>query len=353
VSPPPMNTKALETTVGALLAPGKGILAADESLPTIGKRFAELGIPSSEESRRAYRELLFTAPGLGESIGGVILFDETIRQRTANGAPMAEVLAGQGIVPGIKVDEGTAALPGFESEKVTLGLDRLRGRLAEYWKQGARFTKWRAVITIGKGIPSDGCIQANAAALALFAAFSQEAGLVPIVEPEILMDGDHTLAGCGEVAAVLLRSVFDALIGRRVLLEGMLLKTGMVLAGKACPQQAGDPQVAEATLLCFRRVVPAAVPGIVFLSGGQSEVDATRRLNAICKAAVGPWRLTFSYGRALQDSAMRAWGGSAVKTGAAQAALLHRAACNGLAVKGAYTEQAEQGGPVARSRQGP
>jgi len=348
-----MNANALDSTVGALLAPGKGILAADESLPTIGKRFAELGIPSSGENRRAYREMLFTAPGLGGSISGVILFDETIRQATAKGEPFAEILAGQGIVPGIKVDEGTAPLPAFDNEKVTLGLDRLRGRLAEYWKLGARFTKWRAVITIGKGIPSDACIHANAGALALFAALSQEAGLVPIVEPEILMDGDHTLADCEGVAGALLRSVFDTLLGRRVLLERMLLKTGMVLPGKACPRQAGNPEVAEATLRCFRRVVPAAVPGIVFLSGGQSEVDATRRLNAIAKAAGGPWRLTFSFGRALQDSAMRAWGGSDARSGAAQAALLHRAACNGLAVQGAYTDQAEEGTAGARPRKGP
>jgi fructose-bisphosphate aldolase class I len=347
-----MNTEALVSTVGAILAPGKGILAADESLPTIGRRFAELGISSTEENRRAYRELLFTAPGLDRAISGVILFDETIRQATAKGAPMAEVLAGQGIVPGIKVDEGTAALPGFEGEKVTLGLDRLRGRLAEYSRLGARFTKWRAVITIGEGIPSDACIQSNAGALALFAALSQEAGLVPIVEPEILMDGDHTLAGCEDVARALLRGVFDALLVRRVLLEGMLLKTGMVLPGKSCPRQAGAAEVAAATLRCFRRVVPAAVPGIVFLSGGQGEVDATSRLNAVCRAAGGAWRLTFSFGRALQDSAMRAWGGDPGRAGAAQAALLHRAACNGLAVQGAYTDRAEEDGRGPRDRQG-
>ncbi|HXQ80923.1 MAG TPA: class I fructose-bisphosphate aldolase [Opitutaceae bacterium] len=339
-----MNTNTLDSTIGAILAPGKGILAADESLPTIGKRFKELGILSSEETRRAYRELLFTAPGLGKTISGVILFDETIRQKTGAGTPMAEILAAQGIVPGIKVDEGTAALPAFANEKFTLGLDRLRGRLAEYVTLGARFTKWRAVITIGEGIPTGACIEANAAALSLFAALSQEAGLVPIVEPEILMDGGHTIAACEEVAGAVLGSVFRALLEHRVVLEGMLLKTGMVLSGKDCPHQAAIPQVAEATLRCFARHVPAAVPGIVFLSGGQSDVAATQRMNAICRAADGPWKLTFSFGRALQDAAMKTWKGSPGGIAAAQAALLHRSACNGLAVQGKYSEQVERAG---------
>ncbi len=326
----------------ALLAAGKGILAADESFPTIGKRFKELGIESTEENRRAYREMLFTTAGLGRSISGAILFDETIHQKTSDGRPMAEVLEAQGIVPGIKVDEGAVDLPGFPGEKMTLGLDGLRERLAGYRQLGARFTKWRAVIAIGKDSPTEGCMKTNAGGLALFAALSQEAGMVPIVEPEILMDGNHTIARQEEVASRMLKFVFQALVRQRVVLEKMLLKTGMVLSGEDSKKQAGDSEVAAATTRCFRRSVPAAVPGIVFLSGGQSDVPATRRLNAICQTADLPWRLTFSYGRALQDAAMKAWGGSARKIASGQAALRKRAKLNGLAVKGAYTDQLEK-----------
>ena len=330
----------LEETIAALLAPGKGILAADESFPTIGKRFKALAIPSTEESRLAYREMLFTTPGLDKAISGVILFDETVRQKTG-GAPIPEVLLRQGIVPGIKVDAGTLVLPNCPGEKFTLGLDGLRERLAEYRQLGARFTKWRAVIAIGEGCPTAACLNTNARALALFAALSQEAGLVPMVEPEVLMDGSHTLVRGEEVLRATLACVFAALREHRVGLETMLLKTGMVLPGKECAQQAGVGEVAEATLRCLRRSVPAAVPGIVFLSGGQSDVAATERLNAICRAGDGPWTRSFSFGRALQDAAMKTWRGSAANIGAAQAALHHRARCNGLAVQGKYSAAAE------------
>ncbi len=336
----------MESAVTALLAPGKGILAADESFPTIGKRFQAVDIPSTEENRRAYRELLFTTPGLGEFISGVILFDETVRQRTSGGALMPECLAAQGIVPGIKVDQGTVGLPAFAGEKITLGLDGLRERLAGYRQLGARFTKWRAVIAIGAGLPTDACIEANARSLALFAALSQEAGMVPIVEPEILMDGDHAIARCEEVASAALRAVFDALFLQRIVLEKMLLKTGMILSGAECPEQADVATVAEATRRCLRRTVPAAVPGIVFLSGGQSDVAATQRLNAICQAGGVPWKLSFSFGRALQDAALKTWRGSPANVAAAQAALLRRAQCNGLAVQGRYSAARESATPA-------
>jgi len=334
------DPKGMKSTVAALLASGKGLLAADESFPTIGKRFAALNIPSTEENRRAYRGLLFTTPGLSEFISGGILFDETIRQKIG-GALTPETLARQAIVPGIKVDAGTMALPGFPGEKITQGIDGLRERLAAYRELGARFTKWRAVIAIGEGRPTRTCVDANVRALALFAALSQEAGLVPIVEPEVLLDGDHTLERCEEVTAVTLQTVFAALLEHRVVLEAMLLKTGMVLSGKECSEQADDGKVAEATLRCLRRVVPAAVPGIVFLSGGQSDVAATKRLNAICREGGAPWTLSFSFGRALQDAALKTWQGSPAKVAAAQAALRHRAKCNGLAVQGKYSEQVE------------
>jgi fructose-bisphosphate aldolase class I len=337
VNPP----DTLASTVQALLAQGRGILAADESFPTIGERFKELGIASSEENRRDYREMLFTTPGLGGFISGAIMFDETIRQGTSAGTPMPKVLESQGIVPGIKVDAGAVPMPAFSGEKVTTGLDGLRERLAGYVKLGARFTKWRAVITIGGGIPTPACVEANAASLALFASLSQEAGMVPIVEPEIMMSGDHGIEKCEEVAAATLREVFGALVRQRVSLEGMLLKTGMILSGEDCPHQADDAEVARATLRCFLRSVPAAVPGIVFLSGGQGDVEATRRLNAICASKGLPWKVTFSFGRALQDAAMKAWGGSPGKAAAAQRALLHRARCNSLAVQGSYGKQAE------------
>jgi len=336
-----------ESTIQALLASGKGILAADESFPTIAKRFKELGIDSSEENRRAYRELLFTTRGVGESISGVILFDETIRQRTSGGVPMPDLLASLGIIPGIKVDGGAVALPAFPGEKITQGLDGLRERLAEYRQLGALFTKWRAVVTIGEHMPTEACIGANATALALFAALSQEAGMVPIVEPEVLMDGDHAIDRCEEAVGATLKAVFDALSLHRVVLEKMLLKSGMVLSGEDCPTQAGIAEVAEATLRCFRRFVPAAVPGIVFLSGGQSDAEATGRLDAICRVKGSPWRLTFSFGRALQDPAMRAWGGSPGKVAAAQEALARRAKLNGLAVRGSYAERMEEPGSAA------
>jgi fructose-bisphosphate aldolase class I len=332
----------MESTIASLLATGKGILAADESFPTIGKRFEELDIPSTETSRRDYREMLFTTPGLSEFISGVILFDETLRQKTASGVPLSEILTRQNVVPGIKVDEGTAALAHFAGEKITQGLDGLRERLAEYRELGARFTKWRAVITIGEKIPTRACIEANARVHALFAALSQEAGLVPIVEPEVLMDGDHDIARCEEVTTATLNSVFAALSEHRVVLEQMLLKTGMVLSGKDCPQQAGVAEVAAATVRCLRRVVPVAVPGIVFLSGGQTDEDATERLNAICKAGELPWTLTFSYGRALQAPALKTWKGSSANVAAAQAALHHRAKCNSLAVQGKYVKAMEK-----------
>lgn len=337
-----MAAPDMESTVLALLAPGKGLLAADESFPTIGKRFAALAIPSTEQNRRAYRELLFTAPRLGKFISGAILFDETLRQSTGDGTPMPELLTRQGIVSGIKVDAGKTALANFPGEKITRGLDGLRERLAAYRKLGARFTKWRAVIAIGERLPTAACIEANAGPLAQFAALSQEAGLVPIVEPEVLMDGNHTLARCEEVTRAALQAVFAALFEHRVALETMLLKTGMVLPGKDCPQQADTGEVAEATLRCLRRVVPAAVPGIVFLSGGQSDVAATERLNAICRAGGAPWRLSFSFGRALQDAAMKTWKGSPSNLEAAQAVLLRRARCNGLAVQGKYSARVKR-----------
>ena len=344
-----MTAPAMESTVAALLAFGKGILAADESLPTIGKRFGALNIPSTAENRRAYRELLFTTPELGEFISGAILFDETIHQKAANGQILPEILIRQGIVPGIKVDGGTMALPNFDGEKITQGLDGLRERFSAYRELGARFTKWRAVLAIGRGLPTATCIEANARSLALFAALSQEAGLVPIVEPEVLMDGSHTLAQCEEVTSDTLKTVFAALFDHRVALETMLLKTGMVLPGMDCPQQAEVGKVAEATLRCLRRTVPAAIPGIVFLSGGQRDVAATERLNAICQDGGVPWKLSFSFGRALQDAALKTWHGSPVNVAAAQAALHHRAKCNHLALQGEYTELAELEGKASKA----
>ncbi len=336
------TTSTMESTAAALVAPGKGILAADESFPTIGKRFAALNIASTAEQRRAYRGLLCTTPGLGEFISGAILFDETLHQKTDAGVTLPAALVAQGIIPGIKVDGGTIGLANFPGEKITRGLDGLRERLAVHRELGARFTKWRAVIALGAGRPTATCIRANARGLACFAASSQEAGLVPIVEPEVLLEGDHTLAQCEEVTSLVLQAVFAALFEHRVVLEAMLLKTGMVLSGNTCPQQAGGEEMAAATIRCLRRAVPAAVPGVVFLSGGQSDVAATERLNAICRAGGGPWKLSFSFGRALQDAAMKTWGGEPAHVTAAQAALLHRARCNGLAVQGKYSDQVER-----------
>jgi fructose-bisphosphate aldolase class I len=332
----------LEATVAALLRPGKGLLAADESLPTIGKRFAALDIPSTEETRRAYRELLFTTPHLNDWISGVILFDETTTQRTNLGESLPGVLTARNIIPGIKVDGGTVELPNFPGEKFTSGLDGLRERLLVYRERGLRFAKWRAVIAMDDGLPTAQAIATNARLLALYAALSQEAGLVPIVEPEVLMDGAHSINRCEEVTHATLQAVFAALAEQRVALEGMLLKTGMVLSGKDCPQPTHVSEVAEATLRCLRETVPPTVPAIVFLSGGQSAVAATERLNAICRAGDAPWKLTFSFGRALQDEAMKIWSAHSANSAAMQAALLHRARCNGLAVQGKYSADVER-----------
>ena len=336
-----MASNDVYATARALVAEGKGILAADESSPTIKKRFDSIGVESTEENRRAYRELLFTTEGVEEFISGVILYDETIRQSSADGTPFAQLLAERGIIPGIKVDNGAKALANAPGEKVTEGLDGLRERLAEYVDLGARFTKWRAVITIGEGIPSEYCTWTNAHALARYAALSQEAGLVPIVEPEVLMDGDHTIEVSYRVTARTLNAVFTELHDQRVDLEGMLLKPNMVLSGYDSPDQADADDVADATLRCFRRTVPAAVPGIVFLSGGQSDEDATAHLSAMNARGPHPWELSFSYGRALQAPALKAWGGDPANVRAAQQAFYRRAKFNGAARSGSYAPEWE------------
>jgi fructose-bisphosphate aldolase, class I len=336
-----MTADELAATATALVAPGKGILAADESSGTIAKRFQSIQVESTEEHRRAYRELLFTTEGAAEHISGVILYDETIRQRAADGTPLPETLTRQGIIPGIKVDKGTTGLAGFPGEKVTEGLDGLADRLATYLELGARFTKWRAVITIGERIPTAGCIRANAEALARFAASSQEAGLVPIVEPEVLMDGDHPIERCDVATRDTLDEVFAALRRHRVRLDGMLLKPNMVVSGSDSPTQATVDRVAAATLACLRDGVPASVPGIVFLSGGQSDQAATAHLNAMNRLGGAPWQLSFSYGRALQAPALKAWKGDPANARAAQQAFLHRARLNGAARSGSYTEAME------------
>ena len=336
-----MDIKTLNATARALVARGKGILAADESFGTIEKRFKKLGIASTEENRQAYREMLFTTGGAEGFISGVILFDETIRQSTRSGTPFAAVLAKAGITPGIKVDTGAKALAGFPGEKITEGLDGLRERLAEYANLGARFAKWRAVITIGDGLPTTFCIRANAHALARYAALCQEAGLVPIVEPEVLMDGAHTIERCDEVTEATLKAVYHQLHQHRVVLEGTLLKPNMVLSGKECPRQAPVEQVAEMTVRCLERCVPAAVPGIVFLSGGQSPEEATAHLNAMNAMRAHPWELSFSYGRALQAPALDAWAGKAGNVSAAQKAYYHRAKLNGAARSGTYSNAME------------
>ncbi len=336
-----MPTNVLHDTARAIVADHKGILAADESTGTIKKRFDSIEVESTEENRRFYRQLLFTAPGIEESIGGVILYDETIRQHADDGTPLAEVLASKGVIPGIKVDTGAHDQAGYPGEKVTEGLDGLRGRLEEYRSLGARFAKWRAVITIGDGIPTDGNIRANAHALARYAALCQEAGMVPIVEPEVLMDADNTLEECREVTTRTLHETFDALYADRLDLQGVLLKPNMVISGKGCPQQATSEEIAQATVDCFLGVVPAAVPGIVFLSGGQSEVQATQNLNAINRIG-GAWALSYSYGRALQASALGAWAGDPANAEAAQAVFTHRARMNSLAVAGEWSAELEQ-----------
>lgn len=332
------DKKILIDTAKALLAPGKGIIAMDESTPSCNERFEKVGIPQTEEMRRKYRELIITTPGLNECISGTILYDETIRQKASDNVLFIKKIIDAGMVPGIKVDMRTQSLPFFPGEKITQGLDGLSERLEEYSKMGARFAKWRAVITIGSGIPTYGCIEANASALARYAALCQEASILPIVEPEVLMDGSHTLEECFEVTQRVLHTVFDQLHTGRVLLEGMILKPNMVLAGKKCPVQPSDKDVAEATVTCLLRSVPAAVPGVVFLSGGQSADLATSRLqamNAGYKSKM-PWRLTFSYSRAIQQPALDLWKGKDENTQAAQRALYERAKNNAQASEGKY-----------------
>jgi fructose-bisphosphate aldolase class I len=334
----------LESIAARLVADGKGILAADESVATLTRRFDKLGIPSTEQSRRAYREMLFTTSGAAEFISGAILYDETIRQKSSDGTPLAQVLSSQGIVPGIKVDTGAEPLAGFPEETVTEGLDKLRDRLAEYHGMGARFAKWRAVIRITPTLPSQACMSANAQALARYAALCQEGKLVPIVEPEVLMNGDHAIEHCEEVTGRVLHAVFDALFDQGVSLEAMLLKPNMVIAGMESPRQASIQEVATATLRCLRRHVPAAVPGIVFLSGGQEDRVATSHLNTINQLpGPKPWKISFSYGRALQDAALEAWHGRDENLKAGQQAFHHRAGCNGAATRGEYTDQMEAG----------
>jgi fructose-bisphosphate aldolase, class I len=332
----------LEQTARALVAPGKGILAADESTGTIKKRFDSIGVESTEDTRRAYRDMLFTADGAADYISGVILYDETIRQSAHDGTPFPKLLADQGIIPGIKVDTGAKPLANAPGETITEGLDGLRDRLEEYRELGAKFAKWRAVISIGDGIPSEYCIWTNAHALARYASLSQEAGLVPIVEPEVLMDGDHSIDRSFDVTSRTLHAVFTELRDQRVHFEQMLLKPNMVLSGYSAANRAGIQEVAEQTLRSFRRHVPAAVPGIVFLSGGQTDEDATAHLNAMNAMGPHPWELSFSYGRALQAPALKAWGGDPDHVEAGKAAYLHRARLNGLARSGSYSPDMEK-----------
>lgn len=345
-----MNRDAMEQTAHALVAPGKGVLAADESTPTMAKRLAGVGLESTEPLRRAYREILFTTDGLSEHIGGVILFDETVRQRDQDGTPFPELLQRRGIVPGIKVDRGTRPLAGFPGEVATQGLDGLRERLEEYAALGLRFAKWRAVIHIAERLPTDACVEANAHELARYAALSQEAGLMPIVEPEVLMDGPHDLGTCADVTERVLREVYAQLSRQRVVLEASLLKPNMVLPGTESASDASDEQIAAASLEVLRRAVPAAVPGILFLSGGQSDEQATARLDAVNRTGNQPWELSFSFGRALQAPVLKAWEGKEAKRPAAQAALLKRARLNGAARHGRYSAGLERSTPVAASR---
>jgi fructose-bisphosphate aldolase, class I len=336
-----MNTSELSATAHAMVAKHRGLLAADESTSTIGKRFSSIKLESTAENRRLYREMLFTTPGVTENISGVILYDETLRQKTTDGVPFPTYLAKLGIIPGIKVDTGAKPLAGFPGETITEGLDGLRERFAEYYKLGARFAKWRAVIDIGSGIPSGYAIDANAEALVRYATLAQEASITPIVEPEVLMDGSHTIERCEEVTNLVLDRVFSHLFAARVYLEGMVLKPNMVIAGKKCPQQASPEQVAEATLRTLKRQVPSAVPGIAFLSGGQSSAEATLHLSLMNAAGPLPWALTFSYGRALQEDALRAWGGKPAGFAPGQSALSVRAKLNGLAAGGTYKSSME------------
>ena len=338
-----MNTQELINTARMLVAGDKGLLAMDESTPTCDKRFAMLGIPQTLEARRAYREMIITTPGLAESISGLILYDETIRQKKKDGTPFIKIIIDAGIIPGIKVDTGAKDMAGHPGEKITEGLDGLRSRLTEYSQMGARFAKWRAVIALGEGLPSQGCIEANAQSLARYAALCQEAGLVPIVEPEVLMDGEHTLGRCNEVTEEVLRTVFNQLYTQRVMLEGMILKPNMVLPGLACPKQETVDEVADVTVRCLLRSVPAAIPGIAFLSGGQTSELASARLNAMnfrFKSRL-PWALSFSFARAIQQPALEIWHGDEKNVFAAQKALYHRASCNRAARRGEYTTAIE------------
>jgi fructose-bisphosphate aldolase, class I len=339
-----MNPPQLIDTARALVAGDKGLLAMDESNPTCNKRFARLKIPQTEEARRAYRELIVTTPGLGEYISGAILYDETIRQQKKDGTPFVKIIVDAGIIPGIKVDKGAKDMALHPGEKITEGLDGLRDRLAEYMRMGARFAKWRAVISVGDGIPSRGCIEANAHGLARYAALCQEAGLVPVVEPEVLMDGENTLERCCEITELVLRTVFDQLFTQRVLLAGMILKPNMVLPGLTCATQETVDKVADATVQCLLRAVPAAVPGIAFLSGGQSAELASARLNAMNVRFRSrlPWALAFSYARAIQQPALEIWSGQDAKVNTAQRALLHRARCNRAARRGEYSAAMER-----------
>lgn len=336
-----MNFIALESIARSLVPDGKGILAADESFPTIQKRFDQIDVLSTEETRRDYRQMLFTTTGIEKFISGVILFDETLRQSTQDGKPFTGILAAKGILPGIKVDKGTKPMAGFPIETVTEGLDGLRERLIEYAKLGARFAKWRAVIRIGSDIPTKSCIDANAHALARYAALCQEVELVPIVEPEVLMAGDHDLDKCEIVTTAVLKSVFSELYKQRVFLEGVLLKPNMVIPGKDCIIKASVAEVAEATIRCLKRSVPTAMPGIVFLSGGQSSELATSHLNAMNSNKKHPWELSFSYGRALQQPVLNAWKGKSANIPDAQKAFYHRANCNSAARYGNYSKEME------------
>jgi fructose-bisphosphate aldolase class I len=336
-----MSKQELEQVARAMVAEGKGILAADESMGTIKRRFDSIKIEPNEENRRAYREMLFATKGIEEAISGVILFDETIRTKASDGTPFPQLLAKKGIIPGIKVDKGPVDIPNFPGEVVTEGLDGLRGRLKEYKELGAKFAKWRAVITIGDGIPTYTCLEANAHALARYAALCQEAGIVPIVEPEVLLDGNHTVERCQDVTEQTLKVTFTALFLHRVHLEGMILKPSMVVSGKDNARQAGVEEVAERTICCLKRTVPSAVPGIAFLSGGQSAVSATEHLNAMNQMGPAPWQVSFSYARALQDPALKAWKGDAANVAAAQKIFYHRAKMNSAARSGKYKKEME------------
>ena len=336
-----MSKQELETIAQAMVAKGKGILAADESMGTIKRRFDSIKIESNENNRRAYREMLFSTKGVEAAISGVILFDETLRTAASDGTPFSQLLSKKGIMPGIKVDKGPVDIPGFPGETVTEGLDGLRARVKEYRDLGAKFAKWRAVITIGDGIPTYNCLVQNAHALARYAALCQEGGIVPIVEPEVLLDGNHTIERCEEVTEETLRLTFSTLLEQRVHLEGMILKPSMVVSGKDNARQAGVDEVAERTIRCLKRTVPGAVPGIAFLSGGQSAVSATEHLNAMNKMGPHPWQVSFSYARALQDPALKAWKGETGNVAAAQKIFYHRAKMNSAARSGSYSKKME------------